>query len=376
MIFHNPVKIINYPGCRKEIEAACSNLHILVFCSKAGINRFKKDNILNKILDSSFITFESDFEENPSLEDLQNIAKKHKEKKIDFIIGVGGGSAMDAAKISSVSIPASRNGHTINNLLDDLATLKSIKSINTLQVPTTAGTGSEVTPFATVWDYELEVKKSLSSETMYANTAYVDPDLLKQLPPEVAVSTGLDALNQAFESIWNKNANPITRNIAIEAIILNFKALSNMDTLATDSSVRENLASASLFAGLAISQTRTALCHSISYPLTLEFGLPHGLACAFSMKAVLAYNMNSIKKEMRAISSGLEGQDLNDLIDAVYSKNRIYEILRRYIPTKKSVMSLRKKMFTVGRADNNIVQLTDSDLIFILEQSCELAQIN
>ena len=132
---------------------------------------------------------------------------------------------MDVAKIASVSIPAIKKGISVNDLLKDSTLFSDFKGIDCIQVPTTAGTGSEVTPFATVWDYESKQKKSLGHPSMYAKKAFVDPDFLVQVPLEVGVSTVLDALNQAFESIWNVNANELTRPLSRQAAALSLLAL-------------------------------------------------------------------------------------------------------------------------------------------------------
>ena len=111
---------------------------------------------------------------------------------------------MDVAKIACVSIPAYQIGLEVHNLLSESELFSRFKAIDCVQVPTTAGTGSEVTPFATVWDYEEQKKKSLSHSKLYAKKAFIDPDFLSETPLSVAVSTGLDALNQAFESLWKR----------------------------------------------------------------------------------------------------------------------------------------------------------------------------
>ena len=129
----------------------------------------------------------------------------------------------------------------IDYLLNDSTLFSRFKEIDCIQVPTTAGTGSEVTPFATVWDYKSQQKKSLSHPVMYAKKAFVDPDFLSEIPIEVAVSTGLDALNQAFESIWNVNANELTRPLSRQAAVLSLQALPIIHEAPTNPGLRCNL---------------------------------------------------------------------------------------------------------------------------------------
>jgi len=207
MQYFNPVKMIFGSLVRNKIADECVGKSVLIICSSTGYNRYNNDPELSALFSYAGVKFEHGFESNPSLSDIVKISNKYRDSSLDLIIGLGGGSAMDVAKVASVSIPAARKGIHIKELLSDSALFSRFKGIDCIQVPTTAGTGSEVTPFATVWDYDTQKKKSLSHPVMFAKKAFIDPDFLTHVPLEVAISTGLDALNQAFESIWNVNAN-------------------------------------------------------------------------------------------------------------------------------------------------------------------------
>jgi len=156
-----------------------------------------------------------------------------------------------------------------------------------IAAPTTAGTGSEVTPWATIWDSASHKKYSLHLECTWPKVAIVDPQLMLTVPAGVTVSTGLDALSHALESIWNINANPISDTYAIAAIedILHCLPLLRRDL--SNKELRSRMALAALKAGMAFSNTKTALAHSISYEMTLRYGLPHGIACSFTLPLVL-----------------------------------------------------------------------------------------
>ena len=135
--------------------------------------------------------------------------------------------------------------------------------------------------------------------------AIVDPTLTYDLPKDATINTGLDCLNQAFESIWNKNANKLTIAYALKSIKLSLSALAKINKNIMDKKIRSKLARASLYAGICIGQTKTSICHSISYPLTANFGTPHGLACAFTMSAVINYinneNINFFNKFIKKL---------------------------------------------------------------------------
>lgn len=149
-------------------------------------------------------------------------------------------------------------------------------------VPTTAGTGSEVTRWATVWDTDVEPaqKRSFDEAFGFADCAFVDPVLTQSCPASVTRDTALDALSHALEAIWNRHANPFSDVLAVSAAqkVLAWLPVALREPANTEA--RSALSLASLEAGFAFSQTRTALAHALSYAVTLEQGTPHGLACA------------------------------------------------------------------------------------------------
>src|SRR5699024_6420334 len=134
--------------------------------------------------------------------------------------------------------------------------------------PTTSGTGSEVTPWATVWDRGRDTKYSLHLPHTWACHAVIEAELVLGVPAAVTLSSGLDALSHALESIWNKNANPISDMYAVSAARSILKYLPQLMQDLTNVALREQMALAALKAGLAFSNTQTAIAHSISYDLT------------------------------------------------------------------------------------------------------------
>ena len=138
-----------------------------------------------------------------------------------------------------------------------------------------------------MWDTEAKTKYSLARDTLYPETALVDPLLTLGLPRGITVSTWLDALSHALESIWNVNANPVSTSLAEVAAREVLDALPLLARDLGNAELRQRLSRASLFAGLAFSNTRTALAHALSYHLTLHHGVPHGVACSFSLPMVM-----------------------------------------------------------------------------------------
>ena len=203
-----------------------------------------------------------------------------------MIVAVGGGSALDTAKALMVGTQSGE----FDALVALLATGKRFKPhrVKTLiAVPTTSGTGSEVTGWATVWNRAAGKKYSLHLPETWPEAALVDPELTLSLPAGPTLAAGLDALSHSLESIWNLNANPVSDNHAINGARLVLATLPALMRNLGDLELRRRMALAALTAGLAFSNTRTALAHSISYDMTIHHGLPHGIACSFTLGMVL-----------------------------------------------------------------------------------------
>ncbi len=202
----------------------------------------------------------------------------------EVVVALGGGSVIDAAKV----VAAGGNGFdTVKRYLEDGAGEDALTSTPIVAIPTTAGTGSEVTCWASVWDTDTGRKHSLSRRSLYATGALIDPELMVGMPRTLTVSTALDALSHSLESIWNVNSNPISTNHAVNAATEILDSLPGLVDDLGNLDFRVRIARAATFAGLAFSNTKTALAHSISYPITLRHGTPHGLACSFSLPMVM-----------------------------------------------------------------------------------------
>lgn len=197
------------------------------------------------------------------------------------LLAVGGGSVLDLAKLLRCR-PADGNFGHLRQALRGSAPWPPQPHAALWLVPTTAGTGSEMTRWATVWDTDATPpqKRSLDEPWGYAEQAFVDPTLALSCPPEVTRDTALDTLAHALEALWNHQANPVSDRLAVQAARRVLQHLPQVLQQPLHSAGREQLALAALEAGMAFSQTRTALAHALSYALTLQQGVPHGLACA------------------------------------------------------------------------------------------------
>ena len=204
----------------------------------------------------------------------------------------------------------------------------------------------------------------------------MDPALTDALPSEVTLSTGLDAINQAAESIWNKNATQVTLELAIRALQVGFAALPRLVEGQGGTFERDQMAECSLLAGLAISQTRTALCHAMSYPLTLHFGVPHGLACAFTMQAVLKRNLAADDGRFqrvaeRLVGTGARPEALLGPFSDLCARMRVAASVRKYIPDRTDLIALAGEMSASDRAANNLADIRALQIKEILLESLD-----
>ena len=195
------------------------------------------------------------------------------------VLAIGGGSTLDLAKVIRyrfVDTRGAADGWRNNTLLP------SVSRHALWLVPTTAGTGSEVTRWATLWDTGVAVpaKLSWSPADGYAERAFVDPELSYSCPLRQSRDCALDSLAHALESLWNRNSSPVSEVLAVQAARLVIEMLPVLLEQSGNHAARAALARASLLAGLAMSHTQTALAHALSYELTLKEQTPHGEACA------------------------------------------------------------------------------------------------
>jgi alcohol dehydrogenase class IV len=195
------------------------------------------------------------------------------------VLAIGGGSTLDLAKVLRYRMEhtALAAAHWRTNTLP-----QAVQRHPLWLVPTTAGTGSEVTRWATLWDTDIAVPAKLSWAPAdgYAEQAWVDPELSHSCPLRQSRDCALDTLAHALESLWNRNSSPVSEALALDAARLVIATLPDLLDQTGKLDARTALAHASLLAGMAMSHTQTALAHALSYDLTLNEQMPHGEACA------------------------------------------------------------------------------------------------
>ncbi|MEQ8174375.1 MAG: iron-containing alcohol dehydrogenase family protein [Syntrophomonadaceae bacterium] len=230
---------------------------------------------------------------NPEVGAMRGAASIARREKADFVIGIGGGSPLDAAKAIAVL--------TCNNLGDEeLFNAQFARALPLAAVPTTAGTGSEVTQYSILTYPAINSKKSIASPLLVPRVALLDPAYTRSLPREITVDTAVDAFSHVFESYLTVRHSPMSDVLASEAMFLLGGLLRELDKTKglPDDAMRSQLLYASMLAGTVISQTGTSIPHALGYSFTYFKGTPHGRANGYIMPA-LAWFLNG-KGEARA----------------------------------------------------------------------------
>lgn len=309
---------------------------------------------------------------NPSFNDLRRVSKELADFRPDFILAIGGGSVLDLAKILSYAFAQSAD--SVEKLIEQLKKGEKVKVLNPLPfiaVPTTAGTGSEVTPFATIWDDENKKKYSLGTDNLFPLKALLFPSLTVTLPWSVTLSTGLDALSQCLESVWNKNYTPLTAAIAAQGVRLAMTALPILKNKPDDLVARAQMLEASLLSGLCISRTRTAMAHAISYPLTAHFGTPHGIACSFTLVDLWDHNLVADDGRMARLSQavGIDKALFSVELLNLLKKLNFAQEFQQTVHTTESVVKLSHEMYNPARAENNLRSFDNKSLDELLKKA-------
>jgi len=285
--FHNPVSIHAAPDGLAHLPHILNGRECLLvtFPEAHALGLVKR---VKSMLGTQLRGIIDDVQPNPDVRWLAPLYDRVHSQFADVpcLVALGGGSAIDTAKALMCVTPSG----TFDALLDVLeagALLPPGQHKALIAVPTTAGTGSEVTPWATLWDAAQARKHSLHQPWTWPEAAIIDAGLMLSLPASTTLASGLDALSHALESIWNVHRNPVSMALACSAARRIVQVLPTLMQNLDCSELRTEMAEAALMAGLAFSNTKTALAHSLSYEITLHQGITHGIACSFSLPLVM-----------------------------------------------------------------------------------------
>ncbi|MGQ7278984.1 iron-containing alcohol dehydrogenase [Brevibacillus thermoruber] len=247
----------------------------------------------------------------PPFENLEHLASQVRDQGYDVFVGIGGGSVLDVTKALSIMMT---NTDDVRDLvgIDKVAN----KGVPFILVPTTSGTGSEVTCNAIFTDTRDQVKKGIVSPFLLPDVAIVDPELTVTVPPSVTAATGMDAFVHAVESYTGIRANELTDAIALHAIKLVSRSLRQAVYQGHHLKAREDMAMGSLLAGISLGNAGVGAVHALAYPLGGKFKVPHGVANSLLLPYVMKYNVVAnipkFAEVARAMGENVDGLSLRD----------------------------------------------------------------
>ncbi len=299
----------------------------------------------------------------------------------DLVIGIGGGSVLDTGKAIAALLT---NGGKLLDYLEIVGNGKQILKPPApyIAIPTTAGTGAEVTRNAVIGSPEHGVKVSMRSPLMLPRLAVIDPQLTLSMPPPLTAFTGLDALTQLMEAFVSNKANPLTDGICREGMGRAARSLRKAFKDGKDQAAREDMAMASLFGGLALANAGLGVVHGFAGPLGGMFPAPHGAICGLFLPHVMESNVYALKtrapaspalaryEEVAQLLTGLSPASATDGVKWVRNLCAIFEIpsLSGYDLKEKDFPDVVKKIRRASSTKGNPVILTDNELTQILEK--------
>ena len=303
----------------------------------------------------------SDVQPDPTADSVQSVVQAVRDSAPDWIIALGGGSVMDTAK--AAAFLATTDGE----ISDYLRGLREVQTpgIPLVAIPTTAGSGSEVTPYASITDLEWKKKTSLTSDFLYPRYAVLDEALSVTMPPLITAISGMDALCHAIEAYWSNHSSPVTDAYALSAARIVLETLPIAFLHGDDLPARQQMLEGSMLAGLAISNARTTAAHAISYPMTVSYRVPHGVACGIVLPQLIRYNSGAMHPGKEKVLLGNLGfSTMNDLADAVecLKEKLLLPVRLRDLGIRQSDLStIIANGFRPDRINNNPRPITASD---------------
>lgn len=296
----------------KEIVAKEKSQKVVVF-SDEGIKATGLLSILTRQLDETGVQYHvfTDCKPEPSYSQVEAVVDMVQNQECDLIIGLGGGSVMDAAKLASVLKGAF---YTIKDLMNDPT--QAEKKVKTVMIPTTCGTGSEATCNAIVAVPEEKSKKGIVNDNMIPDYVILDAQMIAKLPKSIVAATGVDALAHVVECFTSKKATPFSDSYALEGAKLIFgnirEAYNNPDNV----EAKNKMMIGAYYGGIAITGSGTTAVHALSYPLGGKFHIAHGVSNAILFAHVMRFNEDACKERLAILC---------DAINPVYAKRSIEE---------------------------------------------------
>jgi len=289
----------------------------------------------------------------PTIETLEAVLNNARAFNAECVVGIGGGSVLDVAKLVAA-------------LCDNFQTTQDVIGIGKLNsrskklicLPTTSGTGSEMSPNAIILDKSDQQKKGVISPFLVPDASYIDPLLTMSVPPSVTAATGMDAMSHCLEAYANKFAHPVVDLYALEGIRLVASNLKRAYDNGEDEKARANLALASVYGGMCLGPVNTAAVHAIAYPLGSEFHIAHGLSIAVLLPYVMEFNISAAPRRFAEIGLALGAEKGSDDFETAYNGVQKLQELNRDCGIPNSLQQLKIPKEAIESIVGSVLKVT------------------
>lgn len=382
--FFSPQQISFGWGRREEVGQLAKTLGKRAFLV-CGSRSLEEKGILGdilKLVNAAGVSVEDlgTISHEPEVSDVDEAVEQllqNEPREGDFVLGIGGGSAMDLAK-AVAALATNRRGDSVRDFLEGVGRGLKIENepLPLMVLPTTAGTGSEATKNAVISSYDPAFKKSLRSPRMVPNVVLVDPELTVSVPTLTTAHTGMDAITQLIESFLSRRAQPIPQSLCLAGLQNAIRALIEAVNDGSKRSARETLSHAALLSGMALANSGLGMAHGVAAALGVHCRVPHGLACAVMLPTALRINADVCLDRMPALAKALTGRTIDNPKEAGHVCVEIIENLANKIgiPKRLSEMGVTEDQISPlvpssrGNSMNgNPKELSDEELQTILE---------
>ncbi|MFZ5985560.1 MAG: iron-containing alcohol dehydrogenase family protein [Bacillota bacterium] len=360
--FNIGTRILFGKNCVKENKAVFNEFGsnaVIVTGKTSGKSSGALDDVVEilKEYKISYLLYDN-VENNPSLENVKEGGDIARSYKADFIIGIGGGSPLDASKAVAV---------LARNEIDPVLLYKNVfdnKPLPVIAIPTTAGTGSEVTPYSILTRNDMKTKMSFGNDDTFPVAAFIDPRYTESLSYETTVNTAVDAFSHAMEGYLSKRSMPVSDIMAVEAIKIFGQCTGNLVNKEIDYDTREKLLYMSMLGGMVISHTGTTIIHGLGYSLTYFKDIPHGKANGLLMREYLKYNYEAVRDKIDNVLRLLNISSIDEFGEI------IDKLLPKGVVLNKEEMGLYASLAMKQRSTSyNARTVVESDLVNILKNS-------
>lgn len=381
--FHTPRDVFTGRDCRMEagnaaaalgksralvvsdpaVMAAPASMDVIAALESAGLTTSSYDGVISE----------------PTVTMVEAGLAEFRDRDCDIVVGLGGGSAMDAAKTIAAMVSAG------NVRVPEFEGANKIPSgrPSLICLSTTAGTGAEVTPVSVITDEERDVKMLIASAELLPDISFSDPALADTAPTRASIYAGIDALTHAIEAYVSRKSQSITDDLALSAIrrITNSIIKSCSETF--DQEARDNMMFAAMEAGLAFSNSSVALVHGMARPIGAVFNLPHGLCNSMLLHSVMTFSLESVPERYASIATamGCDVSGKSDIVAAQIGIDKVREITDILgVPTlsetgadpslfRQSVMKMAEDALASGSPDNNPRVPTIDEIVKLYEDN-------